>query len=156
MFGIRPFERTEADYKAVARLQAATWADCLNSVAMWKRAEALRDPRSLVQRLVAVDQGDIVGLAVLLEPERQYEQGKYDLSIAVRPDHQRKGIGSALVIAGQEWAKHNKSRRLILEIQPKNFPAIQLARKLGFELCGYNDHYFSNHDIAIFFSKWLR
>lgn len=95
MFRIRPFERTEADYKAVAELQAATWSDCLNSVAMWKRADALRDPRSLVQRLVAVDQGDIVGLAVLLEPERQYAQGKYDITIAVRPDHQRQGIGSA-------------------------------------------------------------
>ena len=68
----------------------------------------------------------------------------------------RQGIGSALVIAAQDWAAHNNSRRLILEMQPKNHPAIQLAKKLGFELCGYNDHYFSNHDIALFFSKWLR
>ena len=30
------------------------------------------------------------------------------------------------------------------------------VKKLGFELCGYNDHYFANHDIALFFSKWLR
>jgi ribosomal protein S18 acetylase RimI-like enzyme len=76
--------------------------------------------------------------------------------LAVKRQFRRQGIGSALVIAAQEWALNNKSRRLILEMQPKNFPTIQLAKKLGFELCGYNDHYFANHDIALFFSKWLR
>lgn len=76
--------------------------------------------------------------------------------LAVKQRFRRQGIGSALVIAAQEWAINNKSRRLILEMQPKNFPTIQLAKKLGFELCGYNDHYFANHDIALFFSKWLR
>ena len=40
--------------------------------------------------------------------------------------------------------------------RPKNYPAICLAEKMGFELCGYNDHYFANNDIAIFFSKWVR
>jgi RimJ/RimL family protein N-acetyltransferase len=41
-------------------------------------------------------------------------------------------------------------------MQSKNHPAIQLAHKLGFEFCGYNDHYFSNQDIALFFSRPLR
>jgi len=76
--------------------------------------------------------------------------------LAVKPKCRKQGIGSALVISAQEWAANNSSRRLILEMQPKNYPAIQLAKKLGFELCGYNDHYFANHDIALFFSKWLR
>jgi ribosomal protein S18 acetylase RimI-like enzyme len=48
------------------------------------------------------------------------------------------------------------NRRIILEMQPKNYPAIKLTQKLGFELCGYNDHYYANQDIALFFSKWLR
>ena len=68
----------------------------------------------------------------------------------------RQGIGSALILAAQEWGMQHQSRRLILEMQPKNHPAISLAEKLGFELCGYNDHYFANNDIALFFSKWLR
>ena len=104
--------------------------------------------------LIAEIENDIVGYIGLKQNMNLRTTRVTDL--AVMSSQRRKGIGSALVIAGQEWAKHNKSRRLILEIQPKNFPAIQLARKLGFELCGYNDHYFSNHDIAIFFSKWLR
>jgi hypothetical protein len=41
-------------------------------------------------------------------------------------------------------------------MQPKNYPAICLAQKLGFDLCGYNDRYFANQDIALFFAKNLR
>ena len=68
----------------------------------------------------------------------------------------RQGIGTALLLASQDWALQKKNRRIILEMQPKNFPAISLAQKLGFDLCGYNDHYYTNQDIALFFSKWLR
>jgi ribosomal protein S18 acetylase RimI-like enzyme len=68
----------------------------------------------------------------------------------------RQGIGSALVLAAQEWAEQHDSRRMVLEMQPKNYPAINLARKLGFEFCGYNDRYFANHDIGLFFGKPVR
>ena len=104
--------------------------------------------------LVAEIENDIIGYVGLKQNMNLRTTRVSDL--VVMRSHRRQGIGSALVIASQEWAKENNSRRLILEIQPKNYPAIQMARKLGFELSGYNDHYFSNHDIALFFSKWLR
>lgn len=75
---------------------------------------------------------------------------------AVRSDLRRQGIGTALIIAAQDWAAENGFRRAILEMQSKNHPAIQMARKLGYEFCGYNDHYFPNQDIALFFSRSLR
>jgi len=75
---------------------------------------------------------------------------------AVRDDHRRQGIGTALVIAAQDWAAEQGFRRAVLEMQSKNHPAIQMARKLGYEFCGYNDHYFANQDIALFFSRSLR
>jgi GNAT superfamily N-acetyltransferase len=68
----------------------------------------------------------------------------------------RQGIGSALVLAAQEWSLHHDSRRIVLEMQPKNYPAIHMAQKLGFDLCGYNDLYYTNHDIALFFARSLR
>jgi ribosomal protein S18 acetylase RimI-like enzyme len=77
-----------------------------------------------------------------------------DLVVALRL--RRQGIGSALMLAAQEWASTRpESRRLVVEIQPKNHPAVSLVQKLGFDFCGYNDHYFANHDLAIFFSKWV-
>jgi ribosomal protein S18 acetylase RimI-like enzyme len=75
---------------------------------------------------------------------------------AVREDMRRQGIGTTLILAAQEWGVENGFRKAILEMQSKNHPAIQLARKLGYEFCGYNDHYFPNQDIALFFSRSLR
>ncbi len=74
-----------------------------------------------------------------------------DLAVARR--FRRQGIGTALVLAAQEWSRQHGTYRIILEAQPKNFPAISLAQKLGFDFCGYNDRYYANHDIALFFGK---
>jgi GNAT superfamily N-acetyltransferase len=68
----------------------------------------------------------------------------------------RQGIGSSLLLAAQEWGESHECRRLTLEMQPKNHPALQMAQKLGFDLCGYNDRYYANRDIALFFAKSLR
>lgn len=73
--------------------------------------------------------------------------------LVVRERNRRQGIGSALILAGQEWAGRKRMKRMIIEMQSKNYPAIQMVRKLGFEFCGYNDNYFENQDIAILFSR---
>ena len=68
----------------------------------------------------------------------------------------RQGVGSALLVAAQDWAGGRSHRRLILEMQSKNLPVIRLAQKLGYEFCGYNDHYYLTQDVALFFSKVLK
>jgi RimJ/RimL family protein N-acetyltransferase len=68
----------------------------------------------------------------------------------------RQGIGSALLSAAQKWASEKSYRRLILEMQSKNLPAIRLAQKFGYEFCGYNDHYYMTQDVALFFAKILK
>lgn len=65
----------------------------------------------------------------------------------------RQGIGTALVLAAQNRCSQLSYRRVVMEMQPKNHPAICLAQKLGFDFSGYNERYFSNLDIAIFFAK---
>jgi ribosomal protein S18 acetylase RimI-like enzyme len=77
-------------------------------------------------------------------------------NMAVVEELRHKGIGTALMIAGQNWATQRNLKRMVLEMQSKNFPAIQLANKMGYEFSGYNDHYFDNRDIALFFSSFLR
>jgi len=73
--------------------------------------------------------------------------------LAVAKQWRRQGIGSVLVLASLEWAENSGCRYLMLELQPKNYPTIQMAQKLGFEFCGYNDLYYQNHEIGIFFQK---
>lgn len=65
----------------------------------------------------------------------------------------RHGVGQSLIRAALTWAKEKGADRVILEMQSKNYPAIQMANKLAFEFCGYSDRYYANQDIALFFAK---
>lgn len=67
-----------------------------------------------------------------------------------------RGIGTALINAARDWALEQGLRRIIVETQTKNYPGISLLKKRGFSFCGYNDLYFPNHDIALFFGQTLR
>jgi ribosomal protein S18 acetylase RimI-like enzyme len=78
------------------------------------------------------------------------------LVMSVKKSYRRQGIGSALIFAFQDWCRKNEVKKIILEMQSKNFPAIRFAQKFGYEFCGYNDHYFSNQDIALFFARNIR
>lgn len=76
--------------------------------------------------------------------------------LAVAPEIRRQGVGSALLLAAQEWAAQRKNRRMIVEMQSKNYPAVKMMKKLGFEFAGYNDHYYANQDIALYFAQFIR
>jgi ribosomal protein S18 acetylase RimI-like enzyme len=104
--------------------------------------------------LVALLKGDVVGYTSMMLTIGPHTSWMTDLVVMRKA--RRQGIGSALVLAGQDWARHKRCFRMVMEMQPKNYPAICLAQKLGYDLCGYNDHYFPNQDIALFFSKSLR
>jgi len=104
--------------------------------------------------LVALYQGEPVGYIALILRLTQTTTWATDL--AVTPSLRRQGVGSALLLAALEWAAQMDTQNLILEMQPKNYPAIQMARKLGFDFCGYNDRYYAHHEIGIFFGKAAR
>jgi len=68
----------------------------------------------------------------------------------------RKGVASALFLAAREWGLARNYFRMTLEMSSKNYPAICFARKHNFEFTGFNDNYFNNNDIALFFSRLLK
>lgn len=68
----------------------------------------------------------------------------------------RLGVGSVLLAAGLHWARTNQLKQLVLETQSKNYPAICFAQKHGLAFCGYNDRYYPNQDIALFFGMTLK
>ena len=125
------------------------------------RVDYPRSPQALaedwLQRpgvLVALLAGEPVGYAGLMENIFPQTSSMTDLVVTQRL--RRQGIGSALTLAALEWVvSRGTTRRLMLEMQPKNQAAIHLAQKLGFDYCGYVDHYYVNHDISIFFAKWI-
>ena len=76
-------------------------------------------------------------------------------NLIVSRSFRRQGVGSALLQAAQYWALDNDLGKLMFETQTKNHPAICFAQKHRFAFCGYNDRYYSNGDIAVFFSLSL-
>jgi len=104
--------------------------------------------------LVASVKEDLVGYISLTQGMAPVTAWVTDL--AVKRLFRRQGIGSALVLASQTWARQHDCIRLVLEMQSKNYPAICMAQKLGFDFCGYNDRYYLSRDIALFFAKSAR
>lgn len=76
--------------------------------------------------------------------------------LVVHSESRRKGVASTLLTAAQDWAASRAHRRIIIELQSKNIPAIRLAQKFGYEFCGYNDQYYLTQDVALFFGKALK
>jgi GNAT superfamily N-acetyltransferase len=76
--------------------------------------------------------------------------------LVVHAEKRRLGIGSVLLNAAQDWAMGRAHRRLIVELQSKNLPAIRLVQKFGYEFSGYNDQYYLTQDVALFFAKILK
>ncbi len=74
-------------------------------------------------------------------------------NLGVLPAHRRCGIGLKLVRAAAQWAADHQLQRLMMEMQTKNYPAVSFAQKQGFRYCGYNEQYYQNGDIALFFSR---
>ncbi len=116
-----------------------------------ERAMRLSTPNGV---LVAVYQGEPVGY--LRIDEQKIPRTAWITDLAVAAQQRRQGIATALIIAAQSWAIQRGLKKMILEMHSKNFPAIHLATKLGFDFSGYHDLYYSNQDIALFFSQLLR
>lgn len=107
--------------------------------------------------LVAVDRDirtDVLGyLTMRHDPE--FRIG-WIRDLHVGREYRRRTIGSRLLKIARAWAKERGVTRLMIEIGTKNIPALRFCEDMGFTFCGFNDKYYLNQDIAVFFSQTLR
>lgn len=75
--------------------------------------------------------------------------------LVVTPEVRLNGVGTTMIAACEDWAAKKRLDRVLIEIPMRNFPAISLALKCGYEQCGFLDQYFPNSDPALFFEKKL-
>ena len=88
--------------------------------------------------LVAVEEGQVVGYI-----GSQSVLGESDMmNVAVHPDHRRKGIAEALIVALSDGLKQRDNVCLTLEVRASNVPAIALYDKLGFRQVGRRPNYY--------------
>lgn len=104
--------------------------------------------------LVAEIDGEVRGYVDVL-PEPWQGMG-WVANLAVEPAYRRRGIATTLMRNASQWAREQGLQGMVVEATTKNYPAICLYQKLGFKFCGFNDHYYPNQDIALFFVQLLR
>lgn len=77
------------------------------------------------------------------------------ISIAVLPNHQQKGIGYALMReATQAMVKYN-AKECYLEVRTSNIPAVELYKKLGFEIARTLRNYYADGEDAFVMARQL-
>lgn len=104
--------------------------------------------------LTARCEGNLVGYLVL--DDRSERNSAVVKDLVVSPALRRQGVGTALVLAAQDWLKRTGVSKLVIEVPAKNHGMIQLARKLQFVFSGFSDNYYANRDIAFFFVNMMR
>lgn len=78
------------------------------------------------------------------------------VDLVISAPMRRQGIASGLLLAVMDLIANRNFHTLVIEMQSKNDPAIKMANKLGFNFCGFRDHYFPNKELALFFSRFAR
>lgn len=77
------------------------------------------------------------------------------ISIAVLPEHQRKGIGRALMEEAMLGMRSYNARECYLEVRASNIAAIRLYEKLGFEILRNLHGYYADGEDAYVMRKKL-
>ena len=93
-FHIRPF--MPGDYAALSAIGQAVHPDYTATEDEMRYWDEHRDPAHKFQRLVAEQDGCVVGVAHYGQSFDNYHPRKFMIGAAVHPDAQRQGIGSAL------------------------------------------------------------
>jgi GNAT superfamily N-acetyltransferase len=87
-----------------------------------------------------------------VDAQPQLEQGLlWIFNLVVDKAYRQQGVGTLLLKAARQWAVQHQLRKIMIELQTKNHPGISFALKHGFLFCGFNERYYPNGDIALFF-----
>lgn len=77
------------------------------------------------------------------------------VSVAVMPEHRRRGIGKALVSEAIEAMKRYNAKQCYLEVRASNSAAIGLYKQLGFDVTRTAHGYYADAEDALVMAKKL-
>ena len=75
------------------------------------------------------------------------------MNIATHKHYRRMGIAKKILQQMEKDAKQKQIKKILLEVNEKNIPAIQLYQKMGFVQVGKRPKYYNNIDTAILLEK---
>ena len=87
----------------------------------------------------------VAAAVAMLRPDR----GLLELiDLRVDYDHRREGFAMAMLFALTAAAREREVRAVHAAVPANNGPACELLLRVGFELCGFDERRFSNHDLV--------
>lgn len=131
MEGVNPARLTE--------IHAASFAHS------WSAQDFLDLFSSGASGLVLSDLGVLIGMCLWRIAADEAEI----LTIAVKPDHRRRGAGRCLLRGTLRALSGAGVERVFLEVAEDNLPAIQLYRTAGFVTVGRRKGYYQRNDWAV-------
>ena len=138
---------------ALASAVASEEAGWLLAESDWRSAGDERRYIRALQRhpdgalLVAeVAGGELVGRLSLMRDPHPASRHVADVGLMVAAAYRRRGIGTALMAAAEEWARAAGVTKLELHVFPHNHPAIALYEKLGYEREGLRRGHYARAD----------
>ena len=137
---IRPVSPDDMD--AICELEELCFKDPYPSYFLSQLAESNPDTF-----FVATVAGELVGYAVV----DRWGDHNHFVSIAVHPEHRKRGIGRRLLFALEE--RVDKRKPLRLEVRKSNMPALEFYLKSGFREIGVSEGYYSDGEDAILMEK---
>ena len=99
------------------------------------------NPQSQVQNLQSVVGCLWLGNAI---DQTTGERYAHIFLLYVAPEHRRLGVGAALVIHAENWARERGDRQIGLQVFLSNQPAVNLYQKLGYQ----------SHSLSMLKSLW--
>lgn len=120
-------EETFQDYDAVHAINCAAFGQPMEADIVKALRANCRDTLSLVAQIEERVVGDIFFSPVTIESDRGTVIGMGLAPMAVHPDHQRRGVGSALVAAGVGRLAKNGCPYIVVLGHPLYYP------RFGFE-----------------------
>jgi ribosomal protein S18 acetylase RimI-like enzyme len=88
-------------------------------------------------------------LVGMVDVQRQaWREAAWVWNVAVDRAYRGQGLGRELMERVVAWGRREGLRAIILETQTNNWPACCFYLRLGFQLSGIDDHYYTNQDVA--------
>jgi len=101
---------------------------------------------------VAEEEKTLVGFVIV---QRVGCDRGHVITLDVREDRRRRGIGMKLLTIGEEWLASQGARRVRLETAVKNPPAVAFWQRAGYEVVGRLRRYYLDRDDAYRMEKEL-
>ena len=127
---------TPADLPAIETIEQRVFTE------PWVMGSYAACLRSGCYARVAEDAGTVAGYAVLHQLRGEAEI----FTLAVAPEFQGKGIGTALLADLMSEANREGAFRVVLQVRSSNDHAIHIYKKAGFVLAGVISDYYANRD----------